>query len=37
MAHQQQTGSDFKIGMIGFGIGVVWIFIVGAIAYFLAL
>ncbi len=37
MAHEQQAGSDLKIGLMGFGIGLVWIFIVGAIAYFLAL
>ncbi len=37
MAHHQETGSDFKVGLAALGLGLVWLFIVGAIAHFLAI
>jgi hypothetical protein len=35
-AHQEQEQSDLKFGLVGLGIGLVWVFIVAAIAYALA-
>lgn len=36
MSHEKQ-GSDLKIGLIGLGLGLAWVFLVGAISHFLAL
>jgi hypothetical protein len=38
MAQHDQHGDwmDFKIGLVGLGIGLVWVFIVAAISYWLA-
>lgn len=35
--HQHNGKSDLKIGLLGLSIGVVWILLVGALAYFMAL
>ena len=37
MAHHENQKSDLKIGLLGLSIGLVWILVVGAISYFMAL
>jgi hypothetical protein len=36
MARQGQEQSDLKIGLVGLGLGLIWVLIVGAFAYWLA-
>ena len=36
-SHEEHGTSDLKIGLLGLGVGLVWILIVGAFAYWLAI
>lgn len=36
-AHQDRGASDLKIGLIGLGIGLVWIVLIGAFSHWIAL
>jgi hypothetical protein len=37
MSHEKQTSSDLKVGLMGLGLGLIWIFIVAAFSHWLAL